>query len=170
VDSNNRVALVRLSADNDSGSEIDISAEQVKINDIIFTESVMGGEGRIASDPYTPGSAGWKIDGDGSAEFNDVTVRGEVIANTGTLGTLNVDGTLTIDVGGVITNSDNSYFITVDGLVLESIDDPIAPTTGSSLSIIRTSTTLSIGSFAGRHDTFTGDEWVEISAEDFFSI
>jgi hypothetical protein len=83
VDSNNRVALVRLSADNDSGSEIDISAEQVKINDIIFTESVMGGEGRIASDPYTPGSAGWKIDGDGSAEFNDVTVRGSVIGGSG---------------------------------------------------------------------------------------
>jgi hypothetical protein len=82
VDSNNRVALVRLSADNDSGSEIDISAEQVKINDIIFTESVMGGEGRIASDPYTPGSAGWKIDGDGSAEFNDVVVRGSLLGGT----------------------------------------------------------------------------------------
>jgi hypothetical protein len=169
VDSNNRVALVRLSADNDSGSEIDISAEQVKINGIIFTEGTVSPAvpGDIKSSNYLAGADGWKIEGNGDAEFNNVVVRGEVIANTGTLGTLNVDGTLTIDVGGVITNSDNSYFITVDGLVLESIDDPIAPTTGSSLSIIRTSTTLSIGSFAGRHDTFTGDEWVEISAEDF---
>jgi hypothetical protein len=97
VDSNNRVALVRLSADNDSGSEIDISAEQVKINDIIFTESVMGGEGRIASDPYTPGSAGWKIDGDGSAEFNNVVVRGDFEADGGNIA-VNESG-LVISVG-----------------------------------------------------------------------
>jgi hypothetical protein len=119
VDSNNRVALVRLSADNDSGSEIDISAEQVKINDIIFTESVMGGEGRIASDPYTPGSAGWKIDGDGSAEFNDVVVRGEIEATSGSLGDLDVDGTLTIGATGEITNAGNEFTLNADGLTLE---------------------------------------------------
>jgi hypothetical protein len=81
VNSLGRVAEIKLGADDD-GSAIDISAEQVKINDIIFTESVMGGEGRIASDPYTPGSAGWKIDGDGSAEFNDVVVRGSLLGGT----------------------------------------------------------------------------------------
>jgi hypothetical protein len=111
VDSNNRVALVRLSADNDSGSEIDISAEQVKINDIIFTESVMGGEGRIASDPYTPGSAGWKIDGDGSAEFNDVTVRGSLQTST-------IEGDLTMD-GGSIVNTAGTYLIDEDGITFD---------------------------------------------------
>lgn len=32
----------------------------------------------IQSTTYTPGSAGWHINADGSAEFNDVVVRGEV--------------------------------------------------------------------------------------------
>jgi hypothetical protein len=80
VDSNNRVALVRLSADNDSGSEIDISAEQVKINGIVFTEGSdpIYTPGDIATSNYVAGSAGWKIDGDGSAEFNSVVVRGTI--------------------------------------------------------------------------------------------
>lgn len=34
----------------------------------------------IASTSYTPGSDGWIIHSDGTAEFNDVTVRGEVTA------------------------------------------------------------------------------------------
>jgi hypothetical protein len=127
VDSNNRVALVRLSADNDSGSEIDISAEQVKINDIIFTESVMGGEGRIASDPYTPGSAGWKIDGDGSAEFNDVVVRGTIEADAGYLGDLDVDGTLTMGATGEILNSTNDYLIDNEGLSIRQVPISVVP-------------------------------------------
>jgi hypothetical protein len=84
VDSNNRVALVRLSADNDSGSEIDISAEQVKINGIIFTEGTVSPAvpGDIKSSNYLAGADGWKIEGNGDAEFNDVVVRGELIAGT----------------------------------------------------------------------------------------
>jgi hypothetical protein len=84
VDSNNRVALVRLSADNDSGSEIDISAEQVKINGIVFTEGSdpIYTPGDIATFNYDAGVAGWKIDGDGSAEFNNVVVRGSLLGGT----------------------------------------------------------------------------------------
>jgi hypothetical protein len=84
VDSNNRVALVRLSADNDSGSEIDISAEQVKINGIIFTEGTVSPAvpGDIKSSNYLAGADGWKIEGNGDAEFNDVTVRGSLFGGT----------------------------------------------------------------------------------------
>jgi hypothetical protein len=110
VNSLGRVAEIKLGADDD-GSAIDISAEQVKINDIIFTESVMGGEGRIASDPYTPGSAGWKIDGDGSAEFNDVTVRGSLQTST-------IEGDLTMD-GGSIVNTAGTYLIDEDGITFD---------------------------------------------------
>jgi hypothetical protein len=93
VDSSGRVAQVRLSADNDSGSEIDISAEQVKINGIIFTEGAdpVYTPGDIATSNYSAGVAGWKIDGDGSAEFNNVVVRGTVTNDT----------TYTIDANGI---------------------------------------------------------------------
>jgi hypothetical protein len=113
VDSNNRVALVRLSADNDSGSEIDISAEQVKINGIIFTEGAdpIYTPGDIATSNYSAGVAGWKIDGDGSAEFNSVTVRGSLEAST-------IDGNLTMD-GGSITNTAGTYVIDEDGITLD---------------------------------------------------
>jgi hypothetical protein len=79
VNANNKVAQIKLGAD-DLGSEIDISAEQVKINGIIFTEGTdpIYTPGDIATSNYSAGVAGWKIDGDGSAEFNNVVVRGSV--------------------------------------------------------------------------------------------
>jgi hypothetical protein len=40
--------------------------------------------GAITSIIYTPGVAGWIIDTDGSAEFNDVVIRGELDGATGT--------------------------------------------------------------------------------------
>jgi hypothetical protein len=93
VDSAGRVAQVKLAADQDSGSEITISAEQVNINGIIFTEGAdpVYTPGDIATSNYSAGVAGWKIDGDGSAEFNNVTVRGTVTNDT----------TYTIDANGI---------------------------------------------------------------------
>ncbi len=47
--------------------------------------SIDGGSiktGSIQSIVYTPGSAGWSIDTDGTAEFNDVTIRGTVEGST----------------------------------------------------------------------------------------
>lgn len=46
-----------------------------------FQNPVIGGNGELVIDDihsriYTPGVAGWSINRDGSAEFNDVTVRG----------------------------------------------------------------------------------------------
>jgi hypothetical protein len=39
----------------------------------------------IASTSYTPGTAGWAIQADGTAEFNDVTVRGTLVAGDGVI-------------------------------------------------------------------------------------
>jgi hypothetical protein len=118
VDSNNRVALVRLSADNDSGSEIDISAEQVKINGIVFTEGSdpIYTPGDIATFDYSAGVSGWKIDGDGSAEFNDVVVRGSLLGGSGAL-----RYELTPS-GGVVLGVSGSYnsTLTADSLVLDT--------------------------------------------------
>jgi hypothetical protein len=117
VNANNKVAQIKLGAD-DLGSEIDISAEQVKINGIIFTEGSdpMYFPGDIATLDYDPGVRGWKIDGDGSAEFNNVVVRGEIEATTGSLGDLDVDGTLTIGATGEITNVAGDYIIDENGI------------------------------------------------------
>lgn len=46
------------------------SSIQVLLDSIIFDTAI------IKSEDYYPGSSGWAIKGDGSAEFNDVTVRG----------------------------------------------------------------------------------------------
>ncbi len=48
-----------------------------------FTDPILGGESvlvrqAIRSADYVPGVSGWSINRDGSAEFNDVTVRGEL--------------------------------------------------------------------------------------------
>jgi hypothetical protein len=56
--------------------------------------------GGIKSNNYVAGTSGWQIDGDGDAEFNNVTVRGNLDGVTGSLGALNVDGVLTIGATG----------------------------------------------------------------------
>lgn len=105
VDSNGRVATVKLAADADSGSEITISAEQVNINGIVFTEGTdpVTDPGDVATVDYVAGVAGWKIDGDGTAEFNDVTVRGTIEAQAGS-----IEGTLTMGALGVISGGDSN--------------------------------------------------------------
>jgi hypothetical protein len=112
VNANNKVAQIKLGAD-DLGSEIDISAEQVKINGIIFTEGSdpIYTPGDIATSNYVAGSTGWKIDGDGSAEFNNVVVRGSLQTST-------IDGDLTMD-GGSITNTAGNYLIDEDGITFD---------------------------------------------------
>lgn len=55
----------------------------------------------IRSTSYTPGSAGWSIDANGSAEFNNVTVRGTIVATSGSISNLTINGALTLS-GGVI--------------------------------------------------------------------
>lgn len=50
---------------------------------MVFTNSILAGEtlvrDAIKSEGYVAGSSGWSINRDGTAEFNDVTSRGEVI-------------------------------------------------------------------------------------------
>jgi hypothetical protein len=114
--------------------------------------------GRIRSENFAITSAG------------DAKFKGDIEATSGSLSGLTVDGVLEITSAGLIQNDTQRYFITVDGMVLTSLDDIVSPTTGSSIQIIRASTTLTIAQFFGRHDTFSGDEWAEITAEDYLLI
>jgi hypothetical protein len=65
----------------------------VKINDIIFTQGVDDNPGNIATSDYDPGLDGWKIDGDGSAEFNNVVVRGTIVSTEGEIADLTINAT-----------------------------------------------------------------------------
>ncbi|EMQ5664682.1 DUF1983 domain-containing protein, partial [Klebsiella pneumoniae] len=53
------------------------------IKDGSITNAKIGGE--IRSDNFVNGSNGWRIGKDGSSQFNNVVIRGEVHANTGVL-------------------------------------------------------------------------------------
>ena len=56
------------------------------IADLTLGDSTHQTSGEIKSYNYSSGSAGFKIKADGTAEFNNVTVRGDVVANSFTLG------------------------------------------------------------------------------------
>ncbi|HEY1129131.1 MAG TPA: hypothetical protein VGF12_06990 [Roseateles sp.] len=69
----------------------------------------------IQSSNYVPGSTGFRLNADGTAEFGSATVRGTITANavngaTGTLGA--------ITLGGLITSSGKPSFDTGSGIML----------------------------------------------------
>lgn len=64
-----------------TGTEV-LRAEQIVGGLFFGQEFVVGGgaQGVIRSADYVPGVSGWAIFGDGNAEFNDVTVRGDIVS------------------------------------------------------------------------------------------
>lgn len=82
------------------------------IKDGSITNAKIGGE--IRSDNFVNGSNGWRIGKDGSSQFNNVVIRGEVHANTGVLNNVTINenctvlGTVQADkiVGDVVTMTD----------------------------------------------------------------
>ena len=66
-----------------------ITADQIASNTITADElvsNVVLVNNIIRSNVYTPGSDGWKISNDGTAEFSNVIVRGNIYSNVGTIG------------------------------------------------------------------------------------
>lgn len=84
VGAGDKLAEISLSANDGDGSqgssEINISADQVRIVGVVFEDA----NGIIRSEPFTPGAGGtgWRIDGDGNAEFHNLTVWGELITSS----------------------------------------------------------------------------------------
>lgn len=74
-----------LKSTNTGGS---ISAGAISGENLSETVTLFGSS--IQSNNYAPGAAGWKIDGTGVAEFADVYVRGDINAETGTIGYWNI--------------------------------------------------------------------------------
>ena len=72
---------------------VDATITNAKISDLSFSKITagtssasitIGSSGYIKSSNYSAGSDGFKINGSGDAEFNDVTVRGTIYASSGT--------------------------------------------------------------------------------------
>lgn len=88
-----------------------IAANTITADDLVA--SIVLVNNTISSAVYTAGSAGWIIRNNGFAEFNNVTVRGAVSANTGNIGGFTI-GTTTLTAGsgtttvGVSTGADTS--------------------------------------------------------------
>lgn len=66
--------------------------------------SVVTGNGQFSSEDFTPGERGWRISGNGDAEFNNVTLRGEIEASefrgAPTANIVGVNGTFDDDTTG----------------------------------------------------------------------
>lgn len=70
-----------------------ITANEIAANSITATElaaNVVLVNNIIKSNNYASGSAGWAINGNGNAEFSNVTVRGTVVANNGSIAGINI--------------------------------------------------------------------------------
>lgn len=84
----------------------------------------------IQSTTYTPGSAGWRINADGTAEFDDVTVRGTITAGAGSdvdwsyignVAIVNADIT-NVDAGKITTGTLNVGRISSNSLTMGKIE------------------------------------------------
>jgi len=100
----------------------DVSADKLTAGTISGQEIILnvsgdtGNDSSIRSSNYSAGSAGWKINSDGVAEFQNATIRGSLNASDITSGTLSSDRLDTdfIAVGGAASDV-NSGSTTIDG-------------------------------------------------------
>jgi hypothetical protein len=80
---NSQVSEVSARNENNGISAGSITGDSLSENITLFGSA-------IQSKDYISGSNGWKIDGTGVAEFSDVFVRGDINAQTGTIGYWNI--------------------------------------------------------------------------------
>jgi len=85
---------------------------------ILPTSSLVNGivSGYIKSENYIPGSTGWKVLADGTAEFGSATIRGNITATTGAIGGWLINSNSIKDVSGMtglsslVTGADDIRF------------------------------------------------------------
>ena len=90
-----------------------IEANTLKTSTMTARTITLDGATSILKGNYAAGSAGWQIDGDGNAEFNDVTVRGTIGAST-------IEAGKVLTISGDIATSDGKFEIKTTGVQLKS--------------------------------------------------
>lgn len=88
----------------------DAAITTAKIDDAAITNAKISGS--IQSADYVEDEAGWKIDKDGQAELNNATFRGNLNANSGSLGAVTLDSTTgSISAGQTAYASGTGFFL-----------------------------------------------------------
>jgi hypothetical protein len=164
-----------------AGTVADLNSLKGRNNSRSIAASAVGGDSladevqivdkSIQSSTYLAGADGWKIDGSGSAEFANVFVRGDINAETGTIGYWNIStpavervfGTKTL-FGTFLESSDLGYSDTdvVSGTYVSLFKSYLGnPTAIDSISVLSDTVTIrAIG-----HSFLVGDK-VYISFDD----
>ena len=126
-----------------------VSANSIGSSEI--GEDVILDNKAISSANYLPGEDGWKIDGYGNAEFANVFVRGDINAESGTIGYWNISQPLVnrtfgttklfgtfLESSDLGTNDDSVISGTYVSLYKSYIDEPTAITSAKRVSNIAT--------------------------------
>ena len=151
-----------------------------KITDLSFSKLTagtntasltIGSSGYIKSSNYSPGSAGFKIEGDGDAEFSDVTVRGKLIANVAgsEIPWSYVTG-VNLTVGDLTVNDDMQFYTDGSRHAIKGINDLYFSSTKSTtypyVQLGAGGLTLNSGASSGNDITLTATDDITLSAGD----
>lgn len=114
----NTITAVQLQANTITADEI--AANTITANELVSNIVLVNNS--IQSAVYSTGSSGWRISNTGSAEFNDVTVRGNIFSGSGTIGRFAISNTdlVSSDVTNpnyriALYGNGRVYITTVDG-------------------------------------------------------
>lgn len=108
----------------------DIVANSITANELAVTAITTEA---IASSDFATGVAGWQIHGDGSAEFNDVTARGDIVTSSITATRTDnkiTNGTFETNVSGWTINNAAAVSLSTVNDYLVLPDNAIADITG----------------------------------------
>lgn len=121
-----------------------------------LTAGAIGVSNYIESTNYQSGQSGWRIHGNGNSEFANTTVRGQVIATSGTIGSVK------IAQGGLESTNWNGtagWRIAADGSVVFSsgtFGGSLKAATGTFAGSLSAATGTFAGSLSAASGTFTG--------------
>jgi hypothetical protein len=138
-----------------------LAVDDAKIADLSATKLTAGsiGVGQfIQSTSYIAGSQGWRINGNGSAEFIGVTVRGTVFAGAGQIGGITIASNA-IRAGQTSFNSGSGFYLGSNGIFSLGNGSNRLTWDGGNLNVVGTQFSLINGSatFSGNLQAASGN-------------
>lgn len=134
-----------------------LAVDDAKIANLSVSKLVAGSIAvgqHIQSTGYIAGSAGWRINGDGTAEFSGVVVRGTVYANDGQIGGITIASNA-VRAGQTAYNTGSGFHLGSDGqLSLGNSSGNRLTWDGTSLNVVGGGTFS--GALSAASGTFTG--------------
>jgi len=152
-----------INADGDAAQfqKLYASALEIRGNSELLGNIVVDTAGFMQSSNYSASVSGWRIEGDGDAEFNDVTVRGTIVATSGSISNLTISGTLTMGVGGLIRTASSGERVQFSNNGLSDIE--WFNSSGSSQGIIGVNGVSGILISAGNGITLVANSVIQVT-------